>query len=258
MDCKKYKCEICNLDFDKFQQKANHDRWNHKEKPFSDEGLQSIKDKKFNRDNLIFGIIVNEIVQCFKCGKDIDITYREIKGKKDKYYCSRICANSRNHTEDCKSKIGATLSKTLKYKWANDEEYRNKHMQYLNLQKNFSSKSERKLVKFFKEKYDDGWTNGGTIKYNNIVTSRDLYSNKLKINIEVDGIWHFKDIHGQLKDKQAKDKALNIWSRKNGWRLLRIREDFLNTKYMDDYYNIIIDFVYKRKTKYLEIYDPCF
>lgn len=259
MDDKKYKCEICNLDFDKFQQKANHDRWNHKEIPFSAEAIQSIKDKKLVRDNLKYGIFINEIDHCFKCGKDVPITYREKKGKKEKYYCSRYCANIRDHTEECKNKIGSTLSKTLRYKWANDEDYRNNQIKILNSRISFSSKSERALVQYFKENFiDDEWTNGGIIKYNDIVTSRDLYSKKLKINIEVDGIWYFKDIHGQLKDKQIKDLALNNWSTDNNWRILRIKEDFLNTKHIKKYYDLIIDFVYKQTTKYLEIYDPCF
>lgn len=256
MDDKKYKCEICNLDFDKFQQKANHDRWNHKEIPFSAEAIQSIKDKKLVRDNLKYGIFINEIDHCFKCGKDVPITYREKRGKKEKYYCSRFCANSRNHTQEIKDKIGNSTSKSLKEKWANDDEYRNK---CLNGTIIWSSKSERNLKKYFQEKFiDDEWTSGGRILYNKIPISRDLYSNKLKISIEVDGIWHFKDIHGQLKDKQIKDLALNNWSIDNNWRILRIKEELLNTKYSQSYYDLIIDFVYKQNTKYLEIYDPCF
>lgn len=256
MDDKKYKCEICNLDFDKFQQKANHDRWNHKEIPFSTEAIQSIKDKKLVRDNLKYGIFINEIDHCFKCGKDVSITYRQKKGKKEKYYCSRFCANSRNHTQEIKDRISISTSKSLKEKWANDDKYRNK---CLNDTIIWSSKSERNLRNYFQENFiDDEWTSGGRILYNKIPISRDLYSNKLKINIEVDGIWHFKDIHGQLKDKQIKDLALNNWSTDNNWRILRIKEDFLNTKYSQSYYNLIINFVYKQNIKYLEIYNPCF
>jgi very-short-patch-repair endonuclease len=69
------------------------------------------------------------------------------------------------------------------------------------------------------------WTSGGGIIHNGIRLSRDLFSKKLKVIIEYDGVWHFKDIHGQLKDKQVKDKALEDWVIENNWRLIRIKED---------------------------------
>jgi len=52
-----------------------------------------------------------------------------------------------------------------------------------------------------------------------------LFSKSLKVIIEYDGAWHFKDIHGQLADKQMKDRELEKWCFENNWRLIRIKED---------------------------------
>ena len=48
----------------------------------------------------------------------------------------------------------------------------------------------------------------------------------MKICIEYDGVWHFKDIHGQLELKQKKDRLLNEWCEKNEWRIIRISESY--------------------------------
>jgi len=45
-------------------------------------------------------------VLCNKCGKEFEIEEREkLFPMKEKYYCSRSCANSRDHSEETKKKI---------------------------------------------------------------------------------------------------------------------------------------------------------
>jgi very-short-patch-repair endonuclease len=108
----------------------------------------------------------------------------------------------------------------------------------------FTSKGECELREYFKRNFpDDGWTWGGC-RYNGRMLSRDLFSKKLKVCIEYDGIWHFKDIHGQLKDKQEKDEILNNWCKGMGYRMIRIKEElyksnkkFWLTKLQDEVYN---------------------
>lgn len=92
----------------------------------------------------------------------------------------------------------------------------------------FSSKNEREIVSYFKETFpDDIWKSGGRLKLNDEETlSRDMWSDKLKICFEYDGIWHFKNIHGQLHKKQLKDKLLEQWCINNNYRLIRVDEDF--------------------------------
>ena len=77
----------------------------------------------------------------------------------------------------------------------------------MNNNRHFTSKNEVLIRDYFINNFpEDEWTFGGSIRMNEHQMSRDLYSNKLKICFEYDGIWHFKDIHGQLEQKQLKDK----------------------------------------------------
>ena len=101
----------------------------------------------------------------------------------------------------------------------------------------FSSKNEREIVLHFKQTFpNDGWKSGGRLILDNKETlSRDMWSDKLKVCFEYDGIWHFKDIHGQLNRKQLKDKMLEQWCINNGYRLVRIDEDFYrNVQQIED------------------------
>ena len=85
------------------------------------------------------------------------------------------------------------------------------------------------ILKHFKEKYqNDNWTSGGGLKYEGKRISRDMYSNKLKVCFEYDGVWHFKDINGQLEKKQLKDQLLEKWCVENGYRLIRVDENSFN------------------------------
>jgi hypothetical protein len=66
-----------------------------------------------------------------------------------------------------------------------------------------------------------------------------MYSDKLKICFEYDGIWHFKDIHGQLERKQYKDKLLKKWCKVNNYKLIRLDEEcFINPEQVA---NIVYD-----------------
>ncbi len=231
-----YKCEDCNLEFKTFQAKANHIRWKHKDQSAY---IQKMKDLAPAKVEKQYGKMVSENVNCHLCNKSISIEYREGK-KKDIYFCSRSCANTRIHSEETKKEIAKSTSIAIKEKWTNGD--------YDNVQiKRFSSKREREILKYFKDNYpDDEWTSGGCIKYKNENITRDMYSKKLKICFEYDGIWHFKDIKGQLKTKQLKDYLLEEWCLKNNYRLIRVEDGFENTK-------LIEDLIYNNKEQIIKI-----
>jgi hypothetical protein len=92
----------------------------------------------------------------------------------------------------------------------------------------FSSKIEGEIVTHFKKKFPhDKWKSGGRLALNDTENlSRDLWSDKLKICFEYDGVWHFKDIYGQLNKKQIKDKLFEQWCINNNYRLVRVDENF--------------------------------
>ncbi len=210
-----YKCEKCGEGFSNFQQKANHTRWHHKELVYSASGLIKLHESVDKQ----YGKLVVEIVKCTKCEKEITIKYRCKKPKKS--FCSRSCANSRIFSEESKAK----KSKETKRAWKEGI------YDHLALTQNkgklrFTSKGEEELREYMISHFpDDNWTFGGNLKVEEKRISRDLYSNKLKVCVEYDGVWHFKDIKGQLKKKQRTDELLEQWCLLNNFRLIRIKEE---------------------------------
>ena len=103
-----YKCEECNLEFNTFQEKANHHRWKHLKYMYKDDDSYKVSKEKKESNWGVF------IVKCHKCDKEIEIKeYNVDKPKKDKYYCSRTCANSHHRTEESKLKISNTIKKKI-------------------------------------------------------------------------------------------------------------------------------------------------
>lgn len=62
-------------------------------------------------------------------------------------------------------------------------------------------------------------------KFEGVLLNPDLWSKKLKVVIDYDGIWHFENIHNQLEEKQRKDRILKKFCEENNYRLIRIDED---------------------------------
>lgn len=210
-------CATCGLSFTNKKIYANHIRWQHKD---NTEYLRNVSNRAKLAADKKFGKYVIDNTLCHNCTKSIEIKYRTGK-RKDVYFCSRSCANSRGkRTDDVKKKI----SNSMKEAW-NDGKFDD--ASFVN-NKIFSSKEERRIVKYFKSKYAiDEWKSGGLLKLDEYVfISRDMWSDKLKICFEYDGIWHFKDINGQLNDKKYKDFLLEKWCLDNNYRLIRIEDGF--------------------------------
>jgi very-short-patch-repair endonuclease len=223
-------CKYCNIQIDdKHSIYANHVRWCDKNETNGDKGINNVSISKIKYYQNLYPI--NEYnVSCKICGKDFKLIERESKFNKrnGKYFCSYKC--SRKRSEEAKKKISLSTKKL----WMN-EEYANKVVKNnTNRNRRFTSKGEEEIKKYLKETYIvDGWTSGGGFKYKDVYLTRDMYSNKLEIIVEYDGIWHFKDIHGQLEQKIEKDRLLEEWCIKNNWRLIRIKDDLYrkNSKY---------------------------
>jgi len=187
-----YYCGDCSIGFEKFGLKANHIRWHHGKRDVSNLKI-AMQKSNINK----YGEWINVKCKHSECN---NLIKQRSKNKKRKY-CSVSCSNKNRDirwSKESKKKLSESISKL----W--------KSGTYDHLEpppKLFSSKREREIVKFFKDKYPEyKFKSGGMLKYNNFLISRDLYSDELKICFEYDGIWHFKDIHGQLKNKQEKDK----------------------------------------------------
>jgi hypothetical protein len=217
-----YICEECKKEFEKFQDKANHIRWKHLD---NTEYIKNARKAYFEKvDEQVNGKWIYEDILCNKknCNNIIHIKYRENK-RKNKYFCSLKCSQSHKHSELSKKKQSDAIKKAWKNGIYNTDSFREKQSKNIK----FSSKKEREIVNYFKTNYpNDEWKSGGGLYYRGEEISRDLYSNKLKICFEYDGIWHFKNIHNQLDKKQRKDKLLEEWCIENKYRLIRIDENF--------------------------------
>jgi hypothetical protein len=210
-------CNECGLQFDNKKILANHVRWKHKDNSSFSQTISIAINKRYDKSK---GSIVDKKINCEICKKEFTIKERELKTK-SKYYCSRACANSREHSTETKKRQADSLKK----KWKEDPIYaenvlRNRENTYI-----FRSKGELEVLNWLKSNIPADWTSGGCILYKNERLVRDAYSKDLKICVEYDGIWHFKDIHGQLKRKTNKDELLKDWCEENGYMLIRISED---------------------------------
>ena len=169
---------------------------------------------------------------CICCNKTF--SYEKIITHPNKKTCSKSCAVSISNTQrilngwisPCKNdEYRKRASKKSKELWK-DPAYAKKVM---SASKKFTSKNEVIIRNYFIENYPtDEWTFGAGLRVANETIVRDLYSKKLKICFEYDGIWHFKDIHGQLVKKQLKDSLLEKWCIENKYTLIRIDENFFN------------------------------
>lgn len=251
-------CKYCECKFTELtgRQFANHVRWCDKNITNGDKGSKSIADAVNKRHDIRLGAYKDFTLICAntKCQKSFIHRCRELNLYKAPKCCSSVCSHAlsasapRNWTVDMKKKASDITSSL----WDN-EEYSNKCINNSNAI--FSSKGETEIKKHFVNTYKfDEWTSGGNLKYKDGRLIRDLYSNKLKICIEYDGIWHFKDIKGQLNHKQRIDMLLEEWCIDNNWRLIRIDEDVYN-KNKSDAINILIDCVYNKTNQIIKIGD---
>jgi very-short-patch-repair endonuclease/ribosomal protein S14 len=211
-------CSICNEVFNSHSVYANHVRWKHTDQSSYKEKLSTVLQK---RSDDRFGSTKREVRRCEKCGKDFEIIYR--KRIPTNRFCSRSCANSgRVRSQD----VLTDLSHKMKIKWQ-DETYR----QVMNIVREgtsfaFRSKGEKDLLAELNLKFNNAFSYGGNFKLaDNVYLSLDCFSHSLKVCVEYDGIWHFKDIKGQLSHKQNKDVLLKQFCSKNGYQLIRVKDE---------------------------------
>lgn len=170
---------------------------------------------------------------CKHCGNAF--SYEKIVTHAEKKGCSKSCITSLNNKERIANGFIQTRHTSEERKRASERsialwqnpEYAKKVMSQ---SKRFTSKNEV-LIRdhFINTHLEDEWTFGGGLKHNGETIVRDLFSKKLKICFEYDGIWHFKEVHGQLARKQLKDKLLEEWCIENEYSLIRLDENKFNS-----------------------------
>lgn len=237
-------CQYCNEQFEQIEGRvfSNHVRWCKKNPHDTITNVHNGADKKF-------GVHKEFLVKCHKCSIEFTVVEREFQfPKKERYFCNRSCANGKIQTKEANESRRIKNAIASKLLWQ-DPLYIAK--MDIGRRPRFTSKAEVLIREHFINKFDDGWTFGGNIKHNDLMLSRDLFSKRLKICFEYDGVWHFKDIHNQLEKKQAKDKALEDWCVENDWRLIRMSESF-HLEHKEDFVYIIEDAIYNKQDQILK------
>jgi len=107
-------CKYCKQIFENIDGRvfSNHVRWCDKNTTNNDKGGKNISESLKNRTINRIGDFKDFEVICHKCNKKFTVKEREKKfPMKEKYFCSRSCANSRKHSKETKEKIRKNLQK---------------------------------------------------------------------------------------------------------------------------------------------------
>ena len=102
---------------------ANHVRWckeNPKYQEIRNRTIEKIKKRAEENLNEKRGELKKFTVYCAKCGKPFEVEEREKEFPlKEKYYCSRSCANTHKRTEESKKKTSESLKRYARSKGLN-------------------------------------------------------------------------------------------------------------------------------------------
>lgn len=229
-------CDVCGFTTENGKILSNHKRWKH----IAGKGSQRYSDciEKLKKSRVVERITKDFI--CPICGKTFTITNTESYFNSKRFLqhshcCSSSCAHTRSLSDETKQKLSA-------YAKDHPTGFASPDFVQKGTRKNHS-KRELEIVDYLKANFpDDDWKQGfvqGKTKYNGCYLNPDIHSNKLHVVIEYDGIWHFKDINGQLAYKQAVDRAMTNWCKENNYKLIRIDEELniTNAQIVDAIYN---------------------
>jgi hypothetical protein len=109
-----HKCEVCGETFLNGKIKSNHVRWKHKSAEFYKNTSERISDAAEKSLLKRRGSKKQFQVACNKCNKSFQVTERENDfPSKNKYFCSRGCANSHIVSKEHKEKTRRSIFKHL-------------------------------------------------------------------------------------------------------------------------------------------------
>lgn len=182
-----YPCTVCGIEFENRNSMANHVRWKHKEKKFSDKGYVNIKRTAWKHINDNLGCRLTILRICMKCKNVYHINCRSKKIGKNRLrkFCSRRCANSHGpetYTEKTRNLL--RIAAKANPEWTNNSGRVIKNNR-------FSSRAERELA----EKLGSGFQRHLVIKAKKLTFDIDIASLDGRIWIESDGPYHFEKVH---------------------------------------------------------------
>lgn len=241
-------CKKCNLTFDTAFEKANHVRWKHQD---NTETNRKISEKATERYLIKNGELKEYKVICENCNTEFFVFEREKKHpEKKKYFCSRSCANTRNHSNETKEKIGKSMSIV----WKSDEYAQHIINANTKKSKRFSSKGEREIRNILKKIYTDTSSQRIIKLSDNTKRAVDIQIKSLNVIIEYDGIWHFKKVHENhdFDTQHKKDILEEEYCKLNNIKLIRIsNERYIKNK--EECLKLLFEALYN-KTDIYKIY----
>jgi hypothetical protein len=182
---------VCGTEFENRNSMANHVRWKHKEKKFSDEGYANIKRTAFKAVNeekqKERGCPVTVFRPCPKCSKVFSTQAFSKRLKRITKFCSQSCANSKdwsshpNRDKIRESRRNSVLARPSGPFGEKSQDYRGR----------FSSRVERELA----ERLGDGFRRHLIVKTESLTFDVDIASQDGRVWIESDGPYHFGKVH---------------------------------------------------------------
>ena len=143
----------------------------------------------------------------------------------------------------------STAGKQKQIDILNKHRYKTFNIDFIATHPIFNSKGQLELMSLIQKQFPQyNWQSGGHFNIGNkLYKSLDIYCKVNNLIIEYDGIYHFKNVYGNLERVQMKDKQLELFCQNTNWKLIRINEKtFLNKK--DECLNIIYNMINNYET----------
>lgn len=187
---------------------------------------QSVSKSMYIKKQKLIDEYLKNPTLCKYCNNPLPYDKRKSK------FCNRSCSshyNGQHMSHETKERISKSVIQfriehpEIANKWSSSH-ITNKH---------FNSKGEKELLNTIQNQFPQfNFTCGSLRKIaERTYKSLDIYSNELKLIIEFDGIYHFKNIYNNLDQVQLKDKLLEEWCITNNWKIIRVNEiTYINQK----------------------------
>ena len=215
---KLYHCTVCGQKFENRNLMANHVRWTHKEKKFSDEGYANIKKTAFKQVNKrkseLRGIGITVFRPCPKCKLIFRVDGSSKRMSRMKRFCSQKCANSHgpdSYTPEVREKLRKSAKANISW---------NKQSGCIRENLRRSSKVERSLA----EALGPDFSRHFLVRSERLSFDVDIVSRDGRVWIESDGPYHFGKVHKNhdFEKTRHRDEVEGEEALKRGVLLIRV------------------------------------
>lgn len=192
-------------------------------------------------------------VECCKCKKEIIIKeYNVSQPKKERYFCSRSCANSKNRSKEVREKISKSVKNSEKFKNAIKKTQENNKINYENIKK---KREENWRKKILEEDYEN-------LSFQRL-RKRVIYEQEEKCNKCNLNEWMGEKISLELEHKDGNNnnnernnlEALcpNCHSLTKSWRGRNAKKNNRNTVSDEELFNVLVKNEFNLRKSLIEV-----